>query len=66
MLSCPICNAKFQNILANHEPQKYLQNHLWGAHDVEVVKSHDIAKRFLAGKLGEQEILELKQMKLGL
>lgn len=66
MISCPICPKEFKDMLSNDKPENVLQHHLWGAHNIEVIKSHDIAKRFLACKMDEQEILELKQVRLPL
>jgi len=42
---CPDCERKFK---ANKRGRKDLQHHLWGKHNIEVIKSHEIAEQAVA------------------
>lgn len=42
-LTCPSCKMPIDVLGKNNE--KALQHHLWGKHNVEVVRSHYLAKK---------------------
>jgi hypothetical protein len=59
---CPVCHEKYD--FTGKEEPKALQHHLWGGHHLEVIRSHEVAKKIHEKRITEPEMAELRQMML--
>lgn len=64
---CPVCNAGIHGVMKNQKNKRQaVQHHFALGHDVELVRSHELARKFCNGGLDEEEVAEIRQMKLAL
>lgn len=62
---CPACNSGIHGIMKNGKNRVgATQHHFALGHDVEVMRSHELARKFWNGGLSDEEIDEIRQMSL--
>ena len=65
-MNCPACDKKLNDVTKGFTIQKILQHHFWGTHGIDVIRSHELARKADEGQLTEEDVAELKQMRLAL
>ena len=65
-IQCPACRQWINVESVEGLTVNNIQHHLWGWHDVEVIRSHVLARKVFDRAITEEEVWEIKQLKLPL
>lgn len=60
---CPICHQPL-HLGKGQIPEHKLQHHFWGSHKMDVIKSHEMARKIVDKTITDEELDECRQMEL--